>query len=106
MNFPRPEKSGDAHPEGYAQVQREETPTSSLQTCSIRDKAEQKSSIAWPTSRAAEEGALRRVGCVAQQEGEKIFERAPYVSMVAGSLHTIMPAMLVQISRATRVTGP
>ena len=47
------------------------------------------------------------LGCVAQQEGEKIFERAPHVSLVAGSAsYRNLPEMLVQIEAgATRVTG-
>jgi tRNA-2-methylthio-N6-dimethylallyladenosine synthase len=44
---------------------------------------------------------------VAQQEGEKIFERAPHVSMVCGSAsYRNLPAMLVQIEAGNqRVTG-
>ena len=44
---------------------------------------------------------------MAQQEGEKIFERAPYVSLVAGSAsYRNLPEMLVQIEAgAERVTG-
>ena len=47
------------------------------------------------------------LGCVAQQEGERIFERAPYVSLVAGSAsYRKLPEMLVQIEQgAKRVTG-
>ncbi len=47
------------------------------------------------------------LGCVAQQEGEKIFERAPHVSLVAGSAsYRNLPEMLLQIETgATRVTG-
>jgi tRNA-2-methylthio-N6-dimethylallyladenosine synthase len=47
------------------------------------------------------------LGCVAQQEGKKIFEKAPYVSLVAGSAsYRNLPAMLVQIEAGnTRVTG-
>ena len=47
------------------------------------------------------------IGCVAQQEGEKIFEKAPYVSLVAGSAsYRNLPAMLVQIEAGNnRVTG-
>src|SRR5205085_3608204 len=47
------------------------------------------------------------LGCVAQQEGEKIFERAPHVSLVAGSAsYTKLPQMLVQLETgARRVTG-
>jgi tRNA-2-methylthio-N6-dimethylallyladenosine synthase len=43
---------------------------------------------------------------VAQQEGEKIFERAPYVSLVAGSAsYRNLPSMLVQIEAGNRATG-
>jgi len=47
------------------------------------------------------------IGCVAQQEGEKIFERAPYVSLVAGSAsYRNLPQMLVQLEAGNRrVTG-
>jgi tRNA-2-methylthio-N6-dimethylallyladenosine synthase len=46
------------------------------------------------------------IGCVAQQEGEKIFERAPYVSLVAGSAsYRNLPKMLVQIEQGSRATG-
>ncbi len=47
------------------------------------------------------------LGCVAQQEGEKIFERAPHVSLVAGSAsYTKLPEMLVQLEAGNRrVTG-
>src|ERR1039458_9936252 len=52
-------------------------------TCSIRDKAEQKVfSRLQNFKRAAGNGKVFGVlGCVAQQEGEKIFERAPHVSL-------------------------
>jgi tRNA-2-methylthio-N6-dimethylallyladenosine synthase len=44
---------------------------------------------------------------VAQQEGERIFERAPHVSLVAGSAsYTKLPEMLVQLEAGNRrVTG-
>ncbi len=47
------------------------------------------------------------LGCVAQQEGERIFERAPHVSLVAGSAsYTKLPEMLVQLEAGNRrVTG-
>jgi tRNA-2-methylthio-N6-dimethylallyladenosine synthase len=47
------------------------------------------------------------LGCVAQQEGEKIFERAPHVSLVCGSAsYRNLPQMLVQIEAGNqRVTG-
>jgi len=46
------------------------------------------------------------LGCVAQQEGEKIFERAPHVSMVCGSAsYRNLPEMLIQIEAGKRATG-
>ena len=47
------------------------------------------------------------IGCVAQQEGEKIFERAPYVSLVAGSAsYRNLPDMLARLEAGERrVTG-
>ena len=111
MNFHDSEKVvGTLISEGYAQVQREEDADLILyNTCSIRDKAEQK-----VFHRLADFKKLHKegkrfgvLGCVAQQEGERIFERAPYVSLVAGSAsYRNLPVMLVQIeSGATRITG-
>jgi tRNA-2-methylthio-N6-dimethylallyladenosine synthase len=57
-------------------------------TCSIRDKAEQKvfHRLDQFKKEAGRNGKVYGVlGCVAQQEGERIFERAPHVSLVAGS---------------------
>ena len=55
-------------------------------TCSIRDKAEQKVFARLQDFKRQHAGKTFAVlGCVAQQEGEKIFERAPHVSMVVGS---------------------
>ena len=47
------------------------------------------------------------LGCVAQQEGEKIFEQAPHVSLVCGSAsYTQLPELLVRIEAGERrVTG-
>jgi len=46
------------------------------------------------------------LGCVAQQEGENIFERAPHVAMVCGSAsYRNLPEMLVQIEAGNRATG-
>src|SRR5689334_17458813 len=95
---------------GYTQV---ETPEAAglvlYNTCSIRDKAEQKVFHRLQQfKRAAGKGKVFGVlGCVAQQEGEKIFERAPHVSLVAGSAsYTKLPEMLVQLEAGNRrVTG-
>src|SRR5579872_6767272 len=96
--------------EGYLQVQTvEEAGLILYNTCSIRDKAEQK-----VFNRLNDYKKLQKqgkkfgvLGCVAQQEGEKIFERAPYVSMVAGSAsYRNLPQMLVQLEAGNnRVTG-
>ncbi len=95
---------------GYLQV---ETPEAAglvlYNTCSIRDKAEQKVFHRLQQfKRDAGKGKVFGVlGCVAQQEGEKIFERAPHVSMVCGSAsYRNLPQMLVQIEAGNRrVTG-
>src|ERR1700682_376174 len=96
--------------EGYTQVETvEEAGLVLYNTCSIRDKAEQK-----VFNRLSDYKKYQKLGkkfgvlgCVAQQEGEKIFERAPYVSMVCGSAsYKNLPQMLGQIEAGNqRVTG-
>jgi len=95
---------------GYSQVETPEAADLVLyNTCSIRDKAEQKVFNRLQNfKREAGKGKVFGVlGCVAQQEGEKIFERAPHVSLVAGSAsYTKLPEMLVQLEAGQRrVTG-
>jgi tRNA-2-methylthio-N6-dimethylallyladenosine synthase len=96
--------------EGYRQVQTvEEADLVLYNTCSIRDKAEQKvfHRLADYKKFQKEGKVFGVLGCVAQQEGEKIFERAPHVSMVCGSAsYRNLPQMLVQIAAGNRqVTG-
>ena len=96
--------------QGYEQVETPEDAELVLyNTCSIRDKAEQKVfNRLQQFKKAAGKGKVFGVlGCVAQQEGEKIFERAPHVSLVAGSAsYTRLPEMLVQFEAGNRrVTG-
>jgi tRNA-2-methylthio-N6-dimethylallyladenosine synthase len=96
--------------EGYRQVQTVEDADLILyNTCSIRDKAEQKvfHRLADYKKLEAQGKRFGVLGCVAQQEGEKIFERAPHVSMVCGSAsYRNLPSMLVQIEAGNRrVTG-
>src|SRR5579884_1921317 len=78
-------------------------------TCSIRDKAEQKvfHRLADYKKLEAQGKKFGVLGCVAQQEGEKIFERAPHVSLVAGSAsYRNLAQMLVQIEAGEkRVAG-
>jgi tRNA-2-methylthio-N6-dimethylallyladenosine synthase len=101
---------GTLEHQGYTRVETEEAADLILyNTCSIRDKAEQK-----VFSRLNDYKALHKqgkrfavLGCVAQQEGERIFERAPYVSIVSGSAsYNRLPEMLVHLQQGTkRITG-
>jgi tRNA-2-methylthio-N6-dimethylallyladenosine synthase len=95
---------------GYTQVDTPEKAGLVLyNTCSIRDKAEQKVfNRLQQFKRDAGKGKVFGVlGCVAQQEGEKIFDRAPHVSLVAGSAsYSKLPQMLIQLEAGNRrVTG-
>jgi len=95
--------------EGYRQVETvEEAGLVLYNTCSIRDKAEQKvfnrlNDFKKYKKQGKKFGVL---GCVAQQEGEKIFERAPYVDLVCGSAsYRKLPEMLVQLETGSRASG-
>jgi tRNA-2-methylthio-N6-dimethylallyladenosine synthase len=69
-----------------------------LNTCSVREKAQEKlfSELGrWKALKDARRGVVIGVGgCVASQEGERIFTRAPYVDLVFGpqTLHRL-PAL-------------
>ncbi len=100
--------------QGYRQVSTvEEAGLILYNTCSIRDKAEQKvfHRLADYKKLQAQGKKFGVLGCVAQQEGEKIFARAPHVSLVCGSAsYRNLPQMLVQIEAQIgagncRVTG-
>src|SRR3989441_1386400 len=96
--------------QGYRQVSNVEDAGLILyNTCSIRDKAEQKvfHRLADYKKLQAQGKKFGVLGCVAQQEGEKIFERAPHVSMVCGSAsYRNLPQMLIQVEAGKqRVTG-
>ena len=74
--------------QGYRQVSTVEDAGLILyNTCSIRDKAEQKVFHRLNDYKALQKQGKRFgvLGCVAQQEGEQIFARAPHVSLVCGS---------------------
>lgn len=95
--------------QGYSQVA---TPAEAdlllYNTCSIRDKAEQKVFHRLDQFKREHAGKTFGVlGCVAQQEGEKIFERSPHVSLVCGSAsYNKLPQLLVQLETGNRrVTG-
>src|SRR3989441_155510 len=96
--------------QGYHQVPTvEEAGLVLYNTCSIRDKAEQKvfNRLADYKKYRAKGKTFGVLGCVAQQEGVKVFERAPYVSLVCGSAsYRKLPQMLVQLEAGgQRVTG-
>jgi tRNA-2-methylthio-N6-dimethylallyladenosine synthase len=96
--------------EGYRQVDTvDEAQLVLYNTCSIRDKAEQKVFHRLNDYKKLEKQGKKFgvLGCVAQQEGHKIFERAPHVSLVCGSAsYRNLPDMLVQIEAGNRrVTG-
>lgn len=81
-----------------------------LNSCSVRDKAEQKvySALgAWKEFKDYRDGVVIGVGgCVAQQEGENLLKRIPHLDLVFGT-HNIhkLPEMVAQVesSRARPV---
>src|SRR5271155_240936 len=101
---------GTLERQGYARVEDEADADLILyNTCSIRDKAEQKvfHRLNEYKRMQGEGKKFAVIGCVAQQEGTKIFERAPYVSLVAGSAsYRNLPSMLARLEAGeTRITG-
>ncbi len=101
---------GTLESQGYVQTQVEDDAGLILyNTCSIRDKAEQKVFHRLNEyKRLQGEGKkFAVIGCVAQQEGERIFDKAPYVSIVAGSAsYRNLPSMLARLERGeSRITG-
>ncbi len=96
--------------QGYRQVDSEEEAGLILyNTCSIRDKAEQKVFHRLDDGKKLVRQGKRFgvLGCVAQQEGEKIFARAPHVSLVSGSAsYRRLPEMLARLEAGERrITG-
>jgi tRNA-2-methylthio-N6-dimethylallyladenosine synthase len=100
---------GTLESRGYEQVETPEAADLVLyNTCSIRDKAEQKVFHRLDQfKRAGKDKVFGVLGCVAQQEGEKIFDKAPHVRLVAGSAsYSKLPELLVQLEAGgRRVTG-
>jgi tRNA-2-methylthio-N6-dimethylallyladenosine synthase len=79
-------------------------------TCSIREKAAQKVFSRLGVFRKGRSGAPKLIGvlgCVAQQEGERFFQRAPQVSLVCGSAsYSKLPQLLDQLEAGKqRITG-
>jgi len=95
---------------GYRQVETAEAASLILyNTCSIREKAAQKvfSRLGEYREKQSEGKVIGVLGCVAQQEGEDIFKRAPWVSLVCGSAsYSKLPEMISQLEAGNpRVTG-
>jgi tRNA-2-methylthio-N6-dimethylallyladenosine synthase len=95
---------------GYRQVETPEAASLILyNTCSIREKAAQKvfSRLGEFRDRQHEGKTIGVLGCVAQQEGEEIFERAPWVSLVCGSAsYRKLPDLLTELEAGgRRATG-
>ncbi|MGH7887701.1 MAG: tRNA (N6-isopentenyl adenosine(37)-C2)-methylthiotransferase MiaB [Candidatus Binatia bacterium] len=76
-----------------------------LNTCSVRDKAEQKVYSAlgsWKEFKDYRDGVIIGVGgCVAQQEGENLLKRVPHLDLVFGT-HNIhkLPDLVEQVEAA------
>lgn len=99
---------GTLEQRGYMQVESpEEADLILYNTCSIRDKAEQKVFQRLSENKRAKGKVFGVLGCVAQQEGERIFEKAPHVNLVVGSAsYPRLGELLVQIEQGgRRVTG-
>src|SRR5215470_5175659 len=95
---------------GYRQVDTVEAASFVLyNTCSIREKAAQKvfSRLGEFREMSGEPKKIGVLGCVAQQEGERIFHRSPWVSLVCGSAsYSKLPELLEQLEAGEkRVTG-
>jgi tRNA-2-methylthio-N6-dimethylallyladenosine synthase len=75
-------------------------------TCSIREKAAQKVFSRLGAFRKGNHGTRKVIGvlgCVAQQEGERFFERTPQVSLVCGSAsYSKLPHLLDQLEAGNR----
>jgi tRNA-2-methylthio-N6-dimethylallyladenosine synthase len=106
MNVHDSEKvAGVLSQRGYRQVESPDSASLVLyNTCSIREKAAQKVFSRLGLFRTGHESQVIGVlGCVAQQEGEAIFERAPWVSLVCGSAsYRNLPHLIQQLESGDR----
>jgi tRNA-2-methylthio-N6-dimethylallyladenosine synthase len=112
MNVHDSEKiAGLLRARGYRPVDRpEEAGLILYNTCSVREKAARKvySRLGVLKKRSQNRGqTIGVLGCVAQQEGERMFARAPHVNLVCGSAsYAQLPQLLEQLERGeTHVTG-
>jgi tRNA-2-methylthio-N6-dimethylallyladenosine synthase len=91
---------------GYQQVETIDAARLVLyNTCSIREKAAQKifSRLGAYRKYPGEEKIIGVLGCVAQQEGEEIFERSPWVRLVCGSAsYSKLPDLINELEAGNR----
>jgi len=91
---------------GYRQVETIDAANLVLyNTCSIREKAAQKvfSRLGAFRKQSGPEKIIGVLGCVAQQEGEEIFERSPWVRLVCGSAsYSKLPELLAELEAGNR----
>ena len=91
---------------GYEQVQTIDAAKLVLyNTCSIREKAAQKvfSRLGAFRKDSGPEKIIGVLGCVAQQEGEEIFERSPWVRLVCGSAsYSKLPELIQELETGNR----
>src|SRR5262249_8626092 len=96
--------------QGYSRVEAvEDADLVFYNTCSIRDKAEQKVFHRLNDYKKLQSQGKKFavLGCVAQQEGERIFEKAPHVSLAAGSAsYRTLPQIPVPIYSAQTPITP
>jgi tRNA-2-methylthio-N6-dimethylallyladenosine synthase len=78
-----------------------------LNTCSVRERAEEKlysrlGEIRLATAGREEPVAVAVTGCVAQQEGDRLLRRAPFIDVIAGTQSLKQLPGLLEDARATR----
>jgi tRNA-2-methylthio-N6-dimethylallyladenosine synthase len=111
MNVHDSEKvAGTLVESGYRAVETaEEADLVLYNTCSIREKAAQKVFSRLRNFRKAQAAGkvFGVLGCVGQQEGGRIFDAAPHVSLVVGSAsYNRLPELLARLEKGERrVTG-
>jgi tRNA-2-methylthio-N6-dimethylallyladenosine synthase len=102
MNVHDTEKlAGSLKSMGYEAAQCEEdADVIILNTCSVREKAEEKVFGRLGKLRPGKKGGalIGLAGCVAQQQGESVFARAPYVDFVLGTQSLVLlPTVLDRV---------
>jgi tRNA-2-methylthio-N6-dimethylallyladenosine synthase len=91
---------------GYGRVERpQEADFVFLNTCSVREKPEEKALSRLGTLRELKERRPQMIitlaGCMAQREGEALLKRAPHVDILVGPRRLHRLPMLIELVRAT-----